>query len=208
MTGGVILRLYQWGKVGDCGAPDALSYGEGAAPPLDESRLLDSAHRSSIPHYTQKCEDSVFQGKFEHTLDDKGRLAVPSPFRRLLGAEDASESSVVVTISDQCLAAYPETEWQGKLAAIAKLNQLDPRVMAFKRIFIGCAQECAVDKAGRILVPEGLRRDAGIEKECVVIGQLEKFEIWSAERWSRSFNQLTDQVGAIYASLADFGVQI
>ena len=150
----------------------------------------------------------MFQGKFEHTLDDKGRMAVPSPFRRKLGENEAQEATVVLTISDQCLAAYPEAEWQNKLAMIGKLNQLDPRVMAFKRVFVGCAQECPVDKAGRILVPESLRRDARIERDCVVIGQLEKFEIWSAERWAKSFSQLTDQIGTIYASLAEYGIQL
>jgi MraZ protein len=152
----------------------------------------------------------VFQGRFEHSLDDKGRLAVPSPFRKRLGGDGdaAAECSVIVTISDQCLAAYPMPEWEQKLAAIAKLNQFDPKVMAFKRVFVGCAQECNVDKAGRILVPADLRRDAQIVRECVIVGQMEKFEIWAADRWQRSFSQLTDQVGAIYASLASFGVSL
>jgi MraZ protein len=147
-------------------------------------------------------------------MDDKGRLAVPSPFRKKLGsptegAEGAEDGpTVVVTISDQCLAAYPDAEWQKKLAMIAKLNQLDPKVMAFKRVFVGCAQECPVDKAGRILVPEGLRRDAGIERDCVVVGQLDKFEIWAAARWNRAFPQMTDQMGAIYASMTEYGIQL
>jgi MraZ protein len=161
----------------------------------------------------------MFQGRFEHNLDDKGRVAVPAAFRKRL-ASDASEktgeggdtapneATVIVTISDQCLAAYPMAEWERKLSQIAKLNQFDPKVMAFKRIFVGCAQECPVDKAGRILVPADLRRDAGIERECMFVGQIEKFEIWSAERWRRSFDQLSDQVGAIYASLADHGIQL
>lgn len=149
----------------------------------------------------------MFQGRFEHNLDDKGRMAVPSSFRKRLGGED-QEGTVVVTISDQCLAAYPLSEWEVKLSQIAKLNQLDPRVMAFKRIFVGCAQECPVDKAGRILVPADLRRDAGIDRAAVVVGQIDKFEIWSQERWNRNFAQLTDQVGAIYASLADTGIQL
>ena len=150
----------------------------------------------------------MFQGKFEHTLDDKGRLAVPSPFRRKLGGEDVEGLALVVTISDQCLAAYPMLEWDAKLAIIAKLNQLDPKVMAFKRIFIGCAQECPIDKAGRILIPQDLRRDARIERDCVIMGQLEKLEIWSAERWQSSFNQLADSVVDIYSSMASTGINI
>jgi MraZ protein len=150
----------------------------------------------------------MFQGRFEHNLDDKGRVAVPSAFRKKLGGEESAEATVIVTISDQCLAAYPMPEWEAKLAQIAKLNQFDPKVMAFKRIFVGCAQECPIDKAGRILVPADLRRDAGIERECLFVGQIEKFEIWGAERWRRSFDKLSDQVGAIYASLAETGIQL
>jgi MraZ protein len=150
---------------------------------------------------------AVFQGRFEHNLDDKGRLAIPAPFRKRL-MDEAGEGLLVVTISDQCLAAYPMSDWEVKLAQIAKLNQLDPRISAFKRIFVGCAQECPIDKAGRILLPADLRRDTQIEKECIVLGQLEKFEIWSEERWSRSFPALSDQVGAIYASLAEHGIAL
>lgn len=151
----------------------------------------------------------MFQGKFEHTVDEKGRMAIPAPFRKKLqNGPETEEVSVYVTISDQCLAVYTASEWSMKIAQIAKLNQFDPKVMAFKRIFVGCAQECQVDKAGRILLPPDLRRDLKIDRNCVIVGQIEKFEIWSAERWNDSYNQLSDQVAAVYASLADFGIQI
>lgn len=151
----------------------------------------------------------MFQGKFEHTVDDKGRIAIPAPFRKKLQADPENEDvSVYVTISDQCLAVYSSDEWASKIAQIAKLNQFDPKIMAFKRIFVGCAQECSIDKAGRILLPTDLRRDLKIDRNCVVVGQIEKFEIWSAERWNDSYNQLSDQVASVYASLAEFGIQI
>lgn len=152
----------------------------------------------------------MFQGRFEHTLDDKGRLAIPSPFRKRLAGDDESsgDGTVVVTISDMCLAAYAIGEWEQKLGQIAKLNQFDPKVMAFKRIFVGCAQECPIDKAGRILVPADLRRDAQIGRDAVILGQIEKFEIWGQDRWQKTFNNLTDQVGNIFASLAQSGIQI
>lgn len=151
----------------------------------------------------------MFQGKFEHSVDEKGRMAIPAPFRKKLGHNDESEDiNVYVTISDQCLAAYTAAEWSMKMAQISKLNQFDPKVMAFKRIFVGCAHECPVDKAGRILLPADLRKNMRIDRECVVIGQIEKFEIWSTERWNDSYNQLTDQVATVYAALAEFGIQI
>ena len=149
----------------------------------------------------------MFQGRFEHTIDEKGRLAIPSAFRkRLMG--DADEGTVMLTIWDQCLAAFPLHEWEAKLTAISKMNQLDPKVSLLKRLFVGCAHECQIDKAGRILVPHELRRDAQLDKNCVILGQIEKFEIWSAEKWHQTFNQLADQVGDVFAALAGSGVQI
>lgn len=151
----------------------------------------------------------MFQGKFEHSVDEKGRMAIPAPFRKKLVTDENSEDiNVYVTISDQCLAAYTASEWSAKMAQISKLNQFDPKVMAFKRIFVGCAQECPVDKAGRILLPADLRKNMQIDRDCVVIGQIEKFEIWSTERWNNSYNQLSDQVATVYASLAELGIQI
>jgi len=151
----------------------------------------------------------MLQGRFEHNLDDKGRVAVPSAFRRSTFDESTETGNLVyITISDQCLAAYPKAEWDRKITQIGALNQLDPRVLAFKRIFVGCAQECQIDKAGRILIPQDLRRDAGIEREIVLVGQIDKFEIWSRDRWDRTFPQMTDQLGGIYQSLADLGIQL
>ena len=149
----------------------------------------------------------MYQGCFEHNLDDKCRLAVPAPFRKQLEGDDGA-GAVVLTVADQCLAAYPLGRWQAKLAQIARLNQLDPKVVAFKRIFIGCAHECPLDKGGRVLLPQDLRRHGGIQRSCVILGQLDKFEIWSAERWTTVFGQMADQIGIISASLAEMGVQL
>jgi MraZ protein len=80
--------------------------------------------------------------------------------------------------------------------------------MLFKRLFVGRAHECPLDKVGRILLPADLRRDAGIERDAVVIGQIDKVEIWSAERWQRLSAQGTDQMGAIYAALAESGIHL
>ncbi len=153
----------------------------------------------------------MFTGRFEHTLDDKGRMAIPSPFRRRLAVPEAGgegEVSVFVNVSDGCLAAYSQQDYQAKLDNLAKLNQFDPKVMAIKRIFVGSAAECPIDKAGRILIPANLRTYGGIERDAVIVGQIDKFEIWSAERWEKTFNQLSDQVGSLYASLAESGIQI
>jgi MraZ protein len=153
-------------------------------------------------------ELALFQGKFEHTIDEKGRLALPAAFRRLLSGDDLDDASVILTIADRCLAAYSIPEWQKKVENLAKLPQFDARVTAFKRLFIGCAQECPIDKAGRILVPMDLRRDVNLQKDCVVIGQLDKIEIWAAERWHTCFNEMADQARSISAALSEFGIPL
>jgi MraZ protein len=153
-------------------------------------------------------ELALFQGKFEHTIDEKGRLALPAAFRRLFNTDDLEEASVILTIADQCLAAYSSLEWQKKVENLAKFPQFDARVTAFKRLFIGCAQECPIDKAGRILIPMDLRRDTKLQKDCVVIGQLDKIEIWAAERWHTCFHEMSDQAGSISAALSEFGIPL
>ena len=150
----------------------------------------------------------MFQGKYEHALDEKGRLAIPSHFRKKISAPETEDCQLIVTVSDQCLAAYTESDWQKKIEQISRLNQLDPRVVAFRRIFVGCAQECPIDKAGRILLPADLRRDARIDKACILVGQLDKIEIWSAERWSTVYSQLTDSIGNICTSMSELGIHI
>lgn len=149
----------------------------------------------------------VFRGRFEHTIDEKGRLAVPARFRDLVlaGAESAT---LVITNSEHCLAAYPLNEWERLEKKVAELPQFDPKIAAFKRIFIGCAQECSIDRSGRVLIPADLRRDAKIDQSCVIIGQITKFEVWSASRWESMFAQVSDQFSTISAALGERGIQL
>ena len=149
----------------------------------------------------------MFRGRFEHSLDDKGRLAIPARFRDLIG-KDEGPGTLVVTNSEGCLAAYPIKEWEELEKKIAKLPQFDPKVAAFKRYVIGCAQECNVDKAGRILIPSDLRKDAKIDRDCIILGQLTKVEIWSAERFEGMFHEVSDQFTNISMSLADMGIEL
>jgi len=149
----------------------------------------------------------VFRGRFEHNLDDKGRVAVPSRFREVL-FDRTSEPTVVITNFDRCLAAYPLAEWESLEQKLAAMPQFDPNVVAFTRYFISGATECPVDKAGRILVPAGLRQFAGIDRDCIIAGQIKKFEIWSSERWNSEFNGMSDQFSRLSAALAPLGIQL
>lgn len=123
-------------------------------------------------------------GEYEHRLDSKGRLIIPSKLRDELG------STFMVTKGlDNCLYIYPNEEW--KLFA-EKLNQLpmtNKNVRSFKRFFNSGATECEIDGQGRILLPPALRKFANIEKEVVIIGNGEKAEIWNKEQWDAINNE-------------------
>lgn len=120
----------------------------------------------------------MFIGQFQHSLDQKGRLIIPSKFREKLG-----QSFVLTKGLDGCLFVYPRDEWtvlEQKLKTLP-FTQKDAR--AFIRFFFAGAVETDMDKQGRILIPPQLREHAHIEKDVVIIGVSNRVEIWSQEQW-------------------------
>jgi len=119
----------------------------------------------------------MFMGEYNHTIDAKGRIIVPSKFRESLGDE-----FVVTQGLDGCLFVYPDEEWMNFVAELKKLpGNKDARQL--QRYFLAGAASCEVDKQGRILIPSKLREQAALEKDIVFVGVLSKIEIWSKERW-------------------------
>jgi MraZ protein len=120
----------------------------------------------------------MFIGEFHHTLDDKGRLAIPVKFRAQL-----SGGAVVTRGLDRSLFLYPKEEWSKLAAKLAALpiSQADTR--AFARLMLAGAMEADIDKSGRIVIPEYLRGYAGIAKDVAVTGLYDRIEIWSEETW-------------------------
>lgn len=149
----------------------------------------------------------MFRGRYEHNIDEKGRLAIPAKFRDRIELLD-SENSVIITHLKNCLVAYPLKEWEKLENKLMKLDSLNPKVAAFKRFFISGATECQLDKAGRILLTTTLRSIAKIEKECIISGQLNKFEIWSKEIWDQEFALIIDQFDDIVGDLSSIGVAL
>jgi len=120
----------------------------------------------------------VFKGTYRHRIDGKGRLPVPAVFRRGL-----PEGRVVVTPLDQCLAAYPPGEWAKLEAQLAALPAFSKPVKALTRLIASRASDCEIDVQGRILLQPALRAAAGLEKDAVVIGVLNRFEVWAPTAW-------------------------
>ena len=124
---------------------------------------------------------TVFKGTYRHRVDAKGRIPVPAAFRRALA--DAKAARVVMTQFDQCLAAYPPEEWARLEEQLAQLPPFSATSKALTRVVASRAVDCDLDAQGRVLVPPGLRRAAGLGREAIVIGVLNRFEVWAPERW-------------------------
>lgn len=137
----------------------------------------------------------MFKGTYHHRIDPKGRLPVPSAFRRSLA--DTGSGAVVVTLLDQCLAAWAPAEWARLEAQLAALPAFGKSVKALTRLLVSRATDCPIDVQGRIRLPSLLREAAGIERDAVVVGVLNRFEVWSPETWAsflRESERLLDDV--------------
>ncbi|MEE9552379.1 MAG: division/cell wall cluster transcriptional repressor MraZ [Gammaproteobacteria bacterium] len=137
----------------------------------------------------------MFRGFNTLSLDDKGRLAVPSRYRdRLLSL---AEGCLVLTLDplDRALWLYPLPEWELIESKLAALSDFDMQSRRAKQMMRGYAADCQIDGQGRILVPQELRDYAGLEKQTVILGQGNKFEIWDEQTWNQQRDQWLQEVG-------------
>ena len=127
----------------------------------------------------------MFRGVFEHQIDAKGRTSLPAKMREVLvGSYD--ERLILTTALDPCLHAYPVREWEQLEEALAKRNPMEPGVKTLMRLYVASAQECPVDKLGRVLVPPSLRSHAELEKDVVWAGMVKVIELWSLTGWRKA----------------------
>jgi MraZ protein len=125
----------------------------------------------------------MFRGSSFHTIDSKGRIIIPARFRDVIKAQGSN--GVMVSRMDGALVAYPYDEWRKIENRILLLAEKSENMRRFRRVFIGGAFECSCDKQDRILIPQNLRHYAEIDKEIVLVGVLDHFEIWSRKSWDR-----------------------
>jgi MraZ protein len=125
----------------------------------------------------------MFGGVTHLSLDPKNRLAVPAKYREILQSDTAIR--LVITLdSAQCLLLYPETEWESTRAKIQNLpNSLHPLVKSYQRLVLGHAETIEIDKAGRILLPQTLKNMINLERDVVLVGMGNRFELWDKNKW-------------------------
>ena len=128
-----------------------------------------------------KTGDLVFAGSFECRMDRQGRVAVPPAFRRDI--EDSGDSCVL-TFFDDAIAGYPRGTWQSLEKQVLSLPAFSKKARALSRVLASRAHESRLDTQGRILVPPALRRMAGLERDVIVIGAMDRFEIWPRDKWN------------------------
>ena len=125
----------------------------------------------------------MFRGISFHTIDPKGRLIIPARFREVI--RNSESEGLMVSHMDGCLVAYTLDVWKEIENRILSKAEKSESMRRFRRVFIGGAFECGCDKQDRILLPPTLRHYASLEREIVLVGVLDHFEIWSRERWDK-----------------------
>lgn len=120
----------------------------------------------------------MFTGEYRHSVDDKGRIAVPAKFRVQLDG-----GAFVARWLDACLAIFPRQEFESLAGKVGSLGIADPAARTFSRALFASAYEVELDKQGRIVVPASLRELAGLEGDAVIVGARDHAEIWSPSRW-------------------------
>lgn len=146
----------------------------------------------------------MFLGRFQHTVDSKGRVSIPRKFREVLS--DRYEDKLIVTTDlDQCLAAYPMEEWRLIEEKAKQLPSMQKEVKDWLRFFYSGAVECELDRQGRILLSPSLREYARLSKDIVMLGMVKKIEIWDAKRWKEKVAKMPENFEKIGEALAGFG---
>lgn len=140
----------------------------------------------------------MFMGEFHHTVDNKGRLIIPSRVR-----EDLGDQFIVTRGLEKCLFIYPRDEWNNIIQKYKQLPDTKDR-RYFMRIFLSGATICELDKQGRINIPIPLLEYASLEKDCIIIGVDDRLEVWSKERWDAFITEneenLSDIADNLFAS--------
>lgn len=135
----------------------------------------------------------MFRGSSFHTIDPKGRIIIPARFRDVIKA--SGKDSVMITRMDKCLFAYTHDQWNKLEQRILNLHEKSEAMRRFQRVFIGAAHDCKCDAQGRVLIPPFLKQYSELEKEIVLVGVLDRFEIWSRNNWDLENGRMEKNMG-------------
>ncbi len=147
--------------------------------------------------------ETMFRGRYEYTIDAKGRVSIPSKFREILNQE--YDDLLVITNYDFCLVAFPHQEWSLIEEKVKNLSALSKESRVFMRFFYSSGIDCEIDKQGRLLIPQSLRDYANLQKDIILVGSGKKIEIWNKERWDEEFRKSQESFDRVTETLTQFG---
>ena len=133
----------------------------------------------------------MFYGEYEHSMDRKGRLIIPSKFREVF-KENYVERFFVTRGLDTCLFVFTEDEWKKQESRFRSLSFTSREARQFNRIYFSGACEVTCDRQGRILVPQYLKDFAKIKNDAIVVGVSNRMEIWAKDQWQEFYRNTKD----------------
>ena len=130
----------------------------------------------------------MFRGVAQLNLDSKGRLTVPSRYREALLVRCAGRL-VITADFDKCLLIYPQPDWEPIQQKLMERSSFNPRIRGLQRQLVGHAEDIEMDAVGRVLVSSALREFAALDKNVVLVGQGNRFELWDKEQWDQALER-------------------
>jgi len=140
-------------------------------------------------------------GEFTHNLDEKKRVAVPAKFRKEIG-----KSAVITRGLDNCLFVYPLKEWEEVAERLSSLPSGKSDNRNYARLFLAGAVDVSLDSMGRILIPDYLKKFAGLKDKVVITGVYKKLEIWDEDAWEKYKNRIEKQTDILAEKLGEMGI--
>jgi MraZ protein len=148
----------------------------------------------------------AFSGKYYYSVDPKGRIIIPAPFREIITTNYSPKLYITNAPFDKCLYIYPMEEWNKLQEHVRTKPRSDHAIRFFLRRVIASAVETEMDKQGRVLVPAALREDASINSNVVMAGQIERIELWDRNEWDALFDPAKIDRDATEEKLASYGL--
>ena len=146
----------------------------------------------------------MFRGRYQHTVDPKGRLSVPAKFRDVLAQYDGN---LVVVPNEHSLEVHPLEEWQKIESRLREQSMFNPEVRAFSRLYVSRAKDVGLDSAGRMLLPPDSRQEAGLQRDVTLVGGgLAWFEVWDRRRFEEHERAAVDSLPNLMKQISALGV--
>ena len=140
----------------------------------------------------------MFIGEYQHNLDAKGRIIIPSKFR-----DELNTNFILTRGLDGCLTIYSQKQWEKMFVEIDKLPTTKKAARQYVRMLTSTATQCELDGQGRIVIPSFLSKPVNIEKECVVIGANDHIEIWDKATWDSYYNEASNSFEEVAENLSE-----